>query len=254
MPTQIFTSVVNRPGFLDLQARLFEKHLTGDATFNVVDDSVDGDVSSRFEEICRVHGLNYIRKPRRVPGSTPAEAAAEAIQWTFDGIIRARHDSDNVLFLDSDMFLVRDFDIDAYIDGYTIAGLLQQRGPIVYLWNGIMFFDMRAITAIGEPLDFSPGRVLGHPCDVGGQLYHYIHRADVRLRETDPGMEPAYPTEFRGVDLSGAAKDGYAFELHCDGHFLHYRAATNWFSNWRGTSDPLPRKAAIFERIVDAVL
>ena len=47
---------------------------------------------------------------------------------------------------------------------------------------------------------------------------------------------------------------GYNFELHLDGKFLHYRAATNWHSNWRDSEDPLTKKTKIFNMIIGELL
>jgi hypothetical protein len=47
---------------------------------------------------------------------------------------------------------------------------------------------------------------------------------------------------------------GYNFELHLGGKFLHYRAATNWHSNWRDSNDPLFKKTEIFNTIIGELL
>ena len=43
-------------------------------------------------------------------------------------------------------------------------------------------------------------------------------------------------------------------ELHLDCKFLHYRAATNWHSNWKGSNDPLEKKTKMFNMIIEDVL
>ncbi|MEW6688190.1 MAG: glycosyltransferase family A protein [Pseudomonadota bacterium] len=251
MTVQIFTSVVNRPRFLEYQARLFRKYLRNDYRFHVVDDSVQDAVTGEYERVCREHGLLYHRKPKRIRRQDPSAATSAAIQWAYDTLIRPRHASEIVLFLDSDMFLIDAFDVEAYIDGYAIAGLLQRRGHVVYLWNGLMLFNMPQIMRHGGDLDFSCGRIEGFAVDTGGGLYHFIHRDGVKLRETDPGMQPQYPRELDGIALrDAAATQGYDMELHCGGRFLHYRAASNWFGDWRSTREPLEAKLALLERVI----
>jgi hypothetical protein len=47
-------------------------------------------------------------------------------------------------------------------------------------------------------------------------------------------------------------EDGYNFELHLNGTFLHYRAGTNWHTqtSWKTKEDPLKLKAQIFNQII----
>ena len=138
----IFTSVVNRPDFVSLQQQLFKKFLKNEYTFHVVDDSVDARISSEFYWFCKSNGVEYYRKPPEDKPMNPAQACAHTVQWTYDNLIRKNHSEDIVLFLDSDMFLIDEFDIAEYMSDAAIGGLPQQRGHVTYMWNGIMFFNM----------------------------------------------------------------------------------------------------------------
>ena len=56
MTVQIFTTVVNRPDFVEIQQKLFKKFLKDEYQFHVVDDSIDEDISKEFKrEIGRAH-------------------------------------------------------------------------------------------------------------------------------------------------------------------------------------------------------
>jgi hypothetical protein len=71
------------------------------------------------------------------------------------------------------------------------------------------------------------------------------------MKETDV----QYPTHYEEIDLQNdQVTKGYNFELHLDGKFLHYRAATNWHSNWKGSQDPLIEKTKIFNKIIEGLL
>ena len=116
MTVQIFTSVVNRPDFVEIQYKLFKKFLKDDFQFNVVDDSLDDDISSQFKEVCDKYGIVYYRKNQGDRSKNEsrwagAKHATETIQWTFDDIIKKKHSEELILFLDSDMFLLDDFSI-----------------------------------------------------------------------------------------------------------------------------------------------
>lgn len=243
----IFTSVVNRPDFVELQQKLFKKFLKNEYQFHIVDDSIVESIESEFQSVCFENGLQYYKKPPRASAMNPAQACADTIQWTYDNIICKNHSEDIVFFLDSDMFLIDEFDIEEYMEDAIISGLPQIREHITYMWNGIMFFNMPKIE--DKTIDFSDGVVEGQMTDVGGMTYWYFKKTGIKMKETDV----QYPTHYNDIDLQKDA-GGYNMELHLDGKFLHYRAATNWHSNWRGLDDPLVGKTKVFKQIMESIL
>jgi hypothetical protein len=246
----IFTSVVNRPDFVGIQHKLFEKFLNEKYEFHVVDDSVDAEITTQFREVCESLKITYYRKPPANKPMNPAQACAHTVQWTYDNLIRKNHSEDIVFFLDSDMFLIDEFSIEEYMSDAIIAGLPQVRGHITYMWNGIMFFNMPKIE--DKDIDFSDGMVDGEMTDVGGHTYWYFKNTGIEMKKTNEEF-PTYPTHFNDIDLQ---KDsgGYNMELHLDDKFLHYRAATNWYANWKGSDDPLKKKTIIFNTLIENIL
>jgi hypothetical protein len=247
---QIFTSVVNRPDFVSLQDKLFKKFLKNNYQFHVVDDSVDIKIEEQFKSICQLNSIKYYRKPLSNIRMNPAQACAHTVQWTYDNLICTNHVEDLVLFLDSDMFLIDDFDIEEYMEDAIIAGLPQTRGHVTYMWNGIMLFNMSKIK--NKKIDFSEGMVDGEMTDVGGHTYWYFKNTGIEMKKTNEEF-PTYPTHFNDIDLQ---KDsgGYNMELHLDDKFLHYRAATNWHTNWKGSQDPLVKKTIVFNNLMESIL
>jgi hypothetical protein len=247
----IFTSVVNRPDFTILQDKLFQKFLKDDYQFHIVDDSIDSTISKQFYQICDDHKFKYYKKPERTVSLNPAQACADTVQWTYDNLIKISHLNDIVFFCDSDMFLLDEFSIDDYMKDSIIAGLPQYRGAVTYMWNGIMFFNMPKVNEIDLDINFSDGIIENELTDVGGNTYYYFQRNNVQLKETDV----QYPTHFNDIELQNEeVTKGYNFELHLDGKFLHYRAATNWHSNWRDSIDPLMKKTEVFNTIIKNIL
>ena len=244
----IFTSVVNRPDFVLLQNKLFQKFLKNDYQFHVVDDSIDQTISEQFDTICSENGFSYYKKPERTVQMNPAQACADTVQWTYDTFIKENHKNDIVFFCDSDLFLVDEFDIVDYMNGAIIAGLPQYRGSVTYMWNGIMFFNMLMMEDLN--INFSDGVIEDELTDVGGHTYYYFKKNNIQMKETDV----QYPTHYYDIELQNEeVTRGYNFELHLDGKFLHYRAATNWHTNWRGSEDPLTYKTKIFNQIMKTV-
>jgi hypothetical protein len=252
MTVQIFTSVVNRPDFVSLQNKLFQKFLKKDYQFHIVDDSIDSEISNQFQLICLENKFSYYKKPERKNPMNPAQACADTVQWTYDNIIRKNHLDDIVFFCDSDLFLIDEFDIEDYMSDAIIAGLPQKRGEVTYMWNGIMFFNMPKITDLD--INFSDGVVEGKMTDVGGHTYYYFKKNNIEMKKTDEEF-PLYPTHFGDIEIQNdEVTKGYNFELHLDGKFLHYRAGTNWHSNWRDSNDPLFKKTEIFNTIIGELL
>lgn len=271
MTTQIFTSVVNRPDFVETQYRLFKTFLKDEEwQFNVVDDSMEESITEEFKSVCDIYGIKYYRKPQNPNKKfdnplAGARHATETIQWTYDTIIKEKHDEDMVLFCDSDMFLLDEFSIEEYIKDEVIAGSLQVRGPIEYIWNGIMFFNMSEISKIDPDLNFSDGNVEGNMTDIGGHLYYWFLKNNVKFKNvneggTTPDDCPEYPEEYNGISLVFGNNDdmwtkpegGFSFELHLENKFLHYRAGTNWHtqSSWKTKEDPIRKKAEVFNQII----
>lgn len=247
----IFTSVVNRPDFVVLQDQLFKKFLGDEYQFHVVDDSIDDNISSQFKEICELRNIEYYKKPARTVQMNPGQACADTVQWTYDNIIKTDFQNQYVFFCDSDMFLIDDFNISEFIGDSVVCGLPQYRGNVTYMWNGIMFFNMPKIREIDLDIDFSDGYVEGQLTDVGGHTYYYFKKNNIEMKETDV----QYPTHYNDIELQNEeVTRGYNFELHLDGKFLHYRAATNWHSNWRDSNDPLNKKTEIFNSIIESII
>jgi len=244
----IFTSVVNRPDFILLQDKLFQKFLKNEYHFHVVDDSIEQTISEQFYNICSENGFSYYKKPERTVQMNPAQACADTVQWTYNTLIKENHKNDIVFFCDSDLFLIDEFDIIEYMSDAIIAGLPQYRGSVTYMWNGIMFFNMPMMGDLD--INFSDGVVENEMTDVGGHTYYYFKKNNIQMKETDV----QYPTHYYDIELQNEeVTRGYNFELHLDGKFLHYRAATNWHTNWRGSQDPLTYKTKIFNQIMETV-
>lgn len=251
MTVQIFTTVVNRPNFVEIQQKLFQKFLKDEYQFHVIDDSVDEDISKEFKNLCLNNNISYYKKPSITSPMNPAQSCAAAVQWTYDNIITKKYSEDIVFFCDSDMFLLEEFNITEYMKDTVISGFPQTREHIKYMWNGIMFFDMKKIFQIDPDLDFSDGIIEGVLTDVGGHMYWYFKKNNIIMKETDV----QYPTHFNDIELQdNNITAGYNFELHLNGKFIHYRAATNWHSNWKGSYDPLVNKTKIFNQIIGEIL
>ncbi len=145
MKLHIFTTVMNRPDFLEIQAKMFEKYLKDDYELHVVDDtdlrSKGPKLARKFKSICdKFDNLTYHKtdpkpNPLSWPGIInqrklypnrnqnltlsdgtwhPCWGCAYATQWTYDNLIKKNHREDKCILMDADMFLFPTTPIEEY--------------------------------------------------------------------------------------------------------------------------------------------
>jgi len=217
MKLKIFTTVTNQPAFSELQAQTFKEFLECDYEFHLVDDSIDSmNMSEEFIRICEENSITYHRKEERIVPHDPMMGCAFAVQWTYENLIK-KCEEDIVLFLDSDMFLLNNFNPTFYMEDKIITGCIQTRGTIDYLWNGILFFNMPKVLSLKGDLDFGCGIVENEFTDVGGCTYYFIKENDLEIDD----IQPTFGGFYNGVELEN-------METFMDGKFFHFRGGTLW--------------------------
>ena len=224
MKNRIFTIVFNRPDILEQQINSFKKNLKNKFEFNVVYDTRDNIFLEQFKEICNRNGVNFYHHPSS-PGKSPSFYGADTLQWTYNNIISVEDEDSNILTVDHDIFLLDEFDIEDFMNGYDIAGLPQKRGHITYPWQGLLFFKKKILE--NKDFNFYPLIVEDQSLDACGGLYSILRDKNTRYKETDV----LYADTFLDINLS-EYDDGYGFELHIDQKFLHYRNACYWNNNY----------------------
>jgi hypothetical protein len=193
----VVTAVVNNPVFIEMQHHTLKKHFKGsDYEFIVFNDAKDfpdftngNDVTMRrkIQDTCRALNITCINVPNDAH-KTQRSAAIRCADSMNYMLQYQKSNPGKYLCLDSDMFLVADFDVAKYA-GYDCAVVLQSRtlsagrnmnihlitGQPVrkaqahYIWNGIYYFDMTRMKNIGL-LNWNccPN------CDVGGMMQEWL--------------------------------------------------------------------------------
>jgi hypothetical protein len=260
----VVTAVVNNPVFIELQHRTLKKHFKGDdyefIVFNDAKDFPDftngNDVTMRrqIQDTCRALNINCIHVPNE-HHKTNRDAARRCADSMNFMLQHQKTKPGKYLCLDSDMFLVADFDVTKYAE-YECAVVLQSRPPgMHYIWNGIYYFDMTRMRHTGL-LNWNccPN------CDVGGMMQQWLRATvdggampntdEIRwtnqqfhtrsvyfmkhlwsgswdLTELPPGLKQNTKLlEFLQKDPRNT--NGKFFCEIYDGVFLHYRAGGNW--------------------------
>lgn len=220
----IITHSYNRPDFIEIQDRTFKAFLKDDYEFVVFNDARENDMEAQIERTCMNLGIRHIRIPQsihlqpyleRYPGEDwqhPCVRCANVVQYSLDSL---GFDHDGiVMIIDSDLFLIDEFSIVEYLKGYALSGVRQYRGSldnhIMYLWNGLVFFDMNKLPN-KKSINFNCGWVDGKPCDVGGYTYYYFQQ--------NPAV-PFLPTVTQ-LDLSKGKFIDNSFEIFREGRGIN---------------------------------
>jgi hypothetical protein len=278
---KVVTAVVNNPRFIELQYYTLARYMKCDYEFIVFNDAKawpdftnggDASVRAQIEEICRKYGIRCINIPNAAHQTVRCamQRCADANNYILQYQLA---NPDKYLCIDSDMFLIDDFDPARY-DGRT-AVVLQTRGSTNYFWNGIYYFDIEKMPK--KPLlNWTPRP----ETDVGGSMMQWLSLVsggkypstdDLRWTASDFNTDALYwirhlwslswnaselPTGLQGrahlrtfldADPRNSADGKYFAEIY-DGAFLHYRAG----GNWRGEGMAL--HADLSERLFTALM
>lgn len=183
----IITLNHNRPDFITLQHRSFNRFLHDNYEFVVFNDATEESLITEIDTTCAKLGINCMRctQENRTPatGTTnpiwAMERHAQGLHYALQTI--GFHHDNIVMIIDSDMILIKDFSVADFMQGYDMAGLKQSvqpsgiTKPATYLWAGLMFFRMNALPQ-KETMRFNHVYIKKVRTDTGGALHEYLQR------------------------------------------------------------------------------
>jgi hypothetical protein len=239
---RIYTYANNRPDFIEVQKRSFDKYIKGDykfVVFNNAYDSIDVrcdvPVHTRFQEIereCENSGIETrrisidelevltkyegqehlnIKDGKYTVGNV---ALSCPLNGTWPSIIKECDPDDIIILIDTDMFFTRDFDPARFLGDHDIAYVPQYRGHRIdsydahYAWNGI--FMSKASTPNLQEMNWFCGTVNGHKVDVGGQTHHFL--------EKNPNLKKKVIEVYNIVSINSNTDFRY-IDCHLNGNF-----------------------------------
>lgn len=202
--TLVFTTAFNRPDFIELQYKLFEKFLEDDYEFWVVSDANTLETQTAIRDICDKLGIILIQVPQeihnlpylpRIAGcaakqfvdyQSPNVRHCNSVQWAWDHYI-SQHEGP-VMLIDSDMFLIRPFSVERTLENKHLAGVLWGTQDMVtgepysYLWLALILFNNPSLPE-RETLCFNCGTLpqTQAVCDSGGWTNLYLTKFKDRL-------------------------------------------------------------------------
>jgi hypothetical protein len=283
----IFTYSYNRPDFIELQEKSFKKFLADDYEFVVFNDARDPNMSRQIFRTCNRLGVQCIKIPQAIHDKPylqrwptedynhPTVRNCNVVQYSLD-IMGFNHNDILVLF-DSDVFLIKKFNVREFLNGYDMGGRalsINDRtgsGPIRYLWHGLAFLDMHSMPN-RHTLSFNCGKVENQSIDAGGHSYYYLknnpglkvkwieHNYIEELQCNSCQESKAYTCTHNADKLreAGFDEDQIPFiqkapaeiEFYYNNSFVHYRAGCNWNYN---TQEYLDKKTNAFNEFLDVI-
>ena len=270
-PILIITHAFNRPDFIEIQQKTFKKFFKDPYTFIVFNDGRDPVLRNKIQETCEkldincidipqaIHDKPYLYRRKGEDYNIPSVRTANAVQYSLD-ILGFEHNG-NVMIIDSDMFLIKKFSIFDFLKDYDFAGVPQVRGIRNYVWNGLLFFNMKTIPNKFD-MNFNCGIVEDQCTDTGGYMYYYLKNNPlIRIRYFSASYLNDFNQEYfesslvdekfkkSFMDFIKQAPDKIEFFL--DYTFLHYRSG----GNWNNQSENYHRlKTVIFNTFIDSIL
>ena len=186
---KVVSAVVNNPIFIQIQFYTLQKYFKGsEYEFIIFNDAKDfpdfsngGDITikQKIENVCKELGIQCVPIPnqKHQTVSCAATRCADSMNFILNYQLQ---NPDKYLLLDSDMFLISDFDINKYAT-YDCAVVLQSRfdHQVNYIWNGIYYFDILKMRN-KDLLNWN----CCNGCDVGGMMQEWL------LKQVDKASMP----------------------------------------------------------------
>ena len=169
----------NRPDFIALQHRTFKAFLKDEHELVVFNDAPEEDMAQQIDDACNDLSIRCFRVPQtdrvKYPGPFPPVSSrhGQALNYSLkklgfshDGIVMTVH---------SDVFLLKEFSANQFLEGYDIAGQLQTRcgNKVQFFHTALMFFRMNTLPR-KETITFKHQQINGVWVDTGGSIYHYF--------------------------------------------------------------------------------
>lgn len=232
MRVKIYTFSDKAPYFIPWQYKTLKNFVTDDFEYIVMNNSS----SKQLDEDIRNHCSSLAIKSIDVKKKDFTHACfscAFPIQECIDEIIAKDKDCYSVI-LDSDIFLMKPFSFNEFMDGWDIAGVPQSRDGgysiIEYMWNAFVIIDNDTCPRL-DTLNFSCGTVMKGKLDVGGMTYFYFKQfPEVKWRRIpSTGIIHDHP-DVMSLLPERVRKD-YVFDFDMEvleGRWLHFRGGSRW--------------------------
>lgn len=259
-PILILSSYYNRPDFIELQHKTFQRFLKDPYIFIIFNDASDSQLRAAISRECArfniecidvpfsIHNNNFSKRYLGEP-LTFENRAIQAMQFglslkglVYDGL---------VMYIDSDMFLVKDLSVQEFLKGFDLAGVYECQDSICYINPSLVFFNMSQLPD-KKNINFFPERIGDMVVSGGGSMYKYFKKnSEVKLKSIDHilsinldlcvnsfclqannlcshNLELFRTYGFNVDQIEFLENHPRNIEFLCNNSFLHYRNGSNW--------------------------
>lgn len=206
---KIYSIHYNKPEYIELQKKSFDKWVKFDYEFIVVNNAIDISLINLISTTSQDLGLRTINCNNNISGMSSVSH-----QNSFKYIIDDVEDGDDVMIVDHDLFVMNEVD-ESYYNKHDMVIVPQLRGNIEYPWPGLIIFNK--IKRKYE-ISFESGLVENEPCDTGGKMYYYIKNNNFNIKK----IKCTYDVTVNG---------GNELDSH-DDIFIHLISGSGWNSNY----------------------
>jgi hypothetical protein len=204
---KIYSIHYNKPEYIELQKKSFDKFIKFDYEFIVVNNASDsfliGSISNKASEL----GIRTIECNNNIIGMS-----STSHQNSFKYIINDINDGDVIMIVDHDLFIFNNLNEDYYKD-YDMTILPQTKGVIEYPWPGLIIFNK---VKNKSQISFESGSIENEPCDTGGRMYYYIKENNLNIKRVNES--------YFDVDRM--------LMSNLDNTFIHLISGSGWNSNY----------------------
>ncbi len=250
---KIYTLANITPELLYRQYESMKKFITDkDWEFIVLNNTsiICANRRSRIKKICKELGLKCLDVRFRSFVSGASYITGWSLTWLYHRFCRWEKDTIHVL-IDSDMFFIKEFNFNEYLNNNDVVGIHQRRGKIDYLWNGIIVFRGGELPDKNH-IDFRLTTINGERTDCGGSTYHWLKfNPELKIKwinhtcHNDISQSNLLPEKLRNE-----YNPKFNFQFLED-FIIHYRGA----SNWSKSSDSfINEKKTYFNKFMDEII
>lgn len=255
---KIIVPVCNNPRFIEMQIATFRKFIKQEYEFIIFNDAKkfpdysnfnDITIFKQIEDTCTLLNIPCINVPNdqdsyKIDNASNRHARTMNFIFSF-----MKKYPDQYWIIDSDMFIIRDFDLHKYNE-YDCAVIVHKRpNNFRYIWPNIFYFNMHLLK-YPELVNFNTQL----PGDSGGATWEWLSKYEKEapsricfmnsITSCSWGKDtvPDYLVGTKIIDFCDTdirnQDNKYWCEIYID-TILHYRAGSNWNKEGRDIHNKL---------------
>lgn len=166
---RIATVAFNKPEFIEYQYKSFTKFIQNEFEYIVYDNTPDAVLRKEVYSVCSKLNISVVRIPENL-GDDSIRAGA-SLNFAFEDL--RKKSSTNVMFVDSDIFLVDYYDVLKSLNSCDLLGRYWNIEHIFYYTNQILLINLPKVPP-DKNFNFLPIVIDNIQLDCGGSLYNYL--------------------------------------------------------------------------------